>query len=322
MRFARTCRRGLAAMAGVLVMLSSAHAAAPQLRTQAPGYYRMMMGDFEITALSDGTFELPAQKLLTHATHAQVAKLLARSFETDAVKTSVNGFLINTGTQLLLVDTGAGDKFVPTTGKLVANLKAAGYQPDQVDEIYITHMHPDHVGGLMDGDQRAFPNATVHADQHDVDFWLSQASLDRAPDDAKGFFKAAMASVNPYIAAGKFQAFDGDTQLVPGIRAVAARGHTAGHTIYVVESGGQKLVLWGDLMHVAAVQFVQPQVTIAFDTDSKAAAAQRRKAYTDAAKGRYLVAGAHLPFPAIGHIRAEGQGYAWVPVDYNTIFTH
>ena len=126
-----------------------------------------------------------------------------------------------------------------------------------------------------------------------------------------------MASLNPYVAAGKFKAFDGDTELVPGIKAVAARGHTPGHSIYKVESKGQTLVLWGDLMHVAAVQFSDPSVTIQFDTDSKNAAIQRKRAYADAAKQGYLVGSAHLSFPGLGHLRAEGKGYAWVPVNYN-----
>lgn len=312
-------QRFLLAAASSLALLSAAHAAAPQVKTQAPGYYRLMLGDFEITAISDGTVDLHPKQLLTNTTQAQVGKLLDRSFQKDAVPTSVNTYLVNTGSKLVLVDTGAAGLFGPTLGNLLANLKASGYQPEQVDEVLITHMHPDHVGGLMADGKLAFPNATVHADRHDAEFWLSPANLDKAPADNKGFFQGAMASVNPYVAAGKFVPFDGNTDLVPGIKAVAAHGHTPGHTVYVVESKGQKLVLWGDLMHVASVQFGQPQVTIVFDTDSKAAAVQRKKAYADAAKGGFLVAGAHLPFPGIGHLRAEGKGYAWVPIDYNTI---
>jgi glyoxylase-like metal-dependent hydrolase (beta-lactamase superfamily II) len=284
-------------------------------KTQAPGYYRMMLGDFEITALSDGTVGLPVDKLL-HEPAAKTDKALARAFLKPPVDTSVNGFLINTGDKLVLIDTGAAGLFGPTLGNLAANLKASGYQPEQVDEVYITHMHPDHVGGLMAGDKLAFPNAIVRADKADADFWLSQANLDAAPKEAKGFFQGAMASLNPYVQAGKFKPFDGNTELLPGIAAVAAHGHTKGHTIYVIQSKGQKLVLWGDLMHVAAVQFADPSVTIEFDTDSKAAAVQRKKAYADAAKGGYWVAGAHLSFPGIGHLRGEGKGYTWVPVNY------
>ena len=292
-------------------------AAAPQVKTQAPGYYRVMLGDFEVTALSDGTVQLPVDKLLTNTRPGQVDKALKRDFLKAPLDTSVNGYLVNTGSKLVLIDTGAANLFGPTLGNLIANLKAAGYQPEQVDEIYITHMHADHVGGLMAGDKLAFPNATVRADQHDADFWLSKANLDKAPADAKGFFQGAMASLNPYVAAGKFKPFDGDTELVPGIKAVAARGHTPGHSTYLVESQGQKLALWGDLMHVAAVQFAQPSVTIQFDTDSQAAAAQRKRAYAAAVKQGYLVGSAHLAFPGLGHLRRDGAGYAWVPVNYN-----
>ena len=297
---------------------TAAHAAAPMVKT-SPGYYRMMLGDFEITALSDGTVGLPVDKLLTNIAPAAVAKALAKAHLTNPVETSVNGYLINTGAKLILVDTGAAGLFGPTLGKLVANLKAAGYQPEQVDEVYLTHMHPDHAGGLMAGDKLAFPNAVVRADKHDADFWLSQANLDKAQADVKGEFQGAMASLNPYVKAGKFQPFDGDTDLVPGVKAVANYGHTPGHTLYVVESRGQKLVLWGDLMHVAAAQFENPAVTIKYDTDSKAAAAQRKKAYRDAAKQGYLVASAHLSFPGIGHLRAEGKGYVWLPVNYSAM---
>jgi len=319
---ARWLRQGMAALAGSLLMLSfspMAQAAAPQVKTQAPGFYRMMLGDFEVTALFDGTLDLEPRKLLTNTTQEQVGKLLDRGFEKDAVPTSVNGYLINTGSKLVLVDTGAGGLFGPTLGNLQANLKAAGYQPEQVDDVLITHMHGDHVGGLVQDGKLVFPNATIHVGQEDADFWLNKANLEKASAEMKGFFQGAMASLNPYVEAGKFKGMKGGTELAPGIKAVPAHGHTPGHNIYVVESKGQKLVLWGDLMHVAAVQFAQPQVTISFDVDSKPAAVERKKAYADAAKGRYLVGSAHLPFPGLGHVRAEGKGYVWVPLTYNTV---
>ena len=310
-------RQAAFAATSALVLFGSAHAAAPQVKTQAPGFYRVMLGDFEVTALSDGTVALPVDKLLTGTTAAKTQKTLARSFLKAPLDTSVNGYLVNTGSKLVLIDTGAAGLFGPTLGNLIANLKAAGYQPEQVDEIYITHMHADHVGGLMAADKLAFPNATVRADKHDADFWLSQANLDKAPADAKGFFQGAMASLNPYVAAGKFKAFEGDTELVPGVKAVATPGHTPGHSIYKVESKGQTLVLWGDLMHVAAVQFAEPGVTIQFDTDSKSAAMQRKRAYADAAKQGYMVGSAHISFPGLGHLRAQGKGYEWLPVNYS-----
>jgi glyoxylase-like metal-dependent hydrolase (beta-lactamase superfamily II) len=316
MHFDKSLRAVLAAIAGGIFLFTSAQAAAPIVKGQAPGYYRMMLGDFEVTALSDGTVSLPVGELLTKTTPAKVKKALARSDLVAPVETSVNGFLINTGEKLVLIDTGAAGLFGPTLGHLIANLKAAGYQPEQVDEVYITHMHPDHVGGLMGSDKPAFPNAIVRADKHDADFWLSQENLDRAPKDAKGFFQGAMASINPYVAAGRFKPFDGDTELVPGISAVATRGHTPGHSCYVVESKGERMEVLGDLVHVVAVQFPDPSVTIKFDTDSTSAAVQRKKVFADAAKKGYWVAVAHISFPGIGHIRADGRGYGWIPANY------
>jgi glyoxylase-like metal-dependent hydrolase (beta-lactamase superfamily II) len=140
--------------------------------------------------------------------------------------------------------------------------------------------------------------------------------MDEAPADSKDFFQGAMASLNPYVAAGKFKPFDGHTDLMPGIKAKAARGHTVGHSIFVAESKGQKMVFWGDLMHVAAVPFDRPSVTIQFDTDPRAAAVQRNKAHAEAAGEGCLVAGAHLSFPGIARLRAQGRGYAWLPANY------
>ena len=304
-----------AALLGGAVFSTTAAAEAPMVKTQAPGFHRLMLGDFEVTALSDGTVKLPVLKLL-NGQPQRLKAALQRGFLHEMVETSVNAYLVNTGTKLVLIDTGAAGLFGPTLGNLLANLKAAGYQPEQVDEVYVTHMHPDHVGGLMAGASRAFPNAVVRMDKRDADFWLSEANMKAAPEANKGFFQGAMASVNPYAAAGKLQPFEGETELVPGIKARPTYGHTPGHTVYEVQSKGQKLVLWGDLMHVAAVQFPDPSGTIQFDTDSKKAAAERKKAFAEAAKQGYFVGVAHLPFPGIGQLRADGKGYRWVPVNY------
>ena len=309
-------RTRLAAAAALFAFTSGAAlAAAPLAKTQAPGYYRMMLGDFEVTALNDGTVDLPMEKLL-HNKPGKTEKALAEHFVKAPVETSINAYLINTGSKLVLVDTGTGGLFGPTTGKLVANLKAAGYQPEQVDEIYISHMHPDHVGGLGGLNQPAFPNAVVRADKRDADFWLSKANLDKAAPDSKDYFQNAQNAFAAYANGGKFQPFDGNTQLVPGVRATSSYGHTPGHTTYVVESKGQKLVLMGDLMHSAEVQFDDPSVTIAFDSDEKAALAQRKAAFAEASKQGYLFAASHLPFPSLGHLRAKGKAYAFYPVNY------
>jgi glyoxylase-like metal-dependent hydrolase (beta-lactamase superfamily II) len=308
-------KRTLTAIAAAAAMVSAAHAAATMVKTPAPGFYRVMVGDIEVTPISDGTVDLPMDQLL-HQKPELTKATLEKNFLKVPVETSDNAFLVNTGSKLVLVDTGAGALFGPTLGRFVQNLKAAGYQPEQIDEIYITHMHGDHVGGLVHDGQRVFPNATVRAGKADADFWLNKANMDKAPADKKGFFQGAMGSINPYVQAGKFKAIEADGQLVPGVTAVAEHGHTPGHTTYVVESRGHKLWLIGDLIHVAAVQMDNPQVTIGFDSDEKAAYASRKKVFDDAARNGYLIGGAHLQFPGLGHLQTQGKGYRWVPVNF------
>jgi glyoxylase-like metal-dependent hydrolase (beta-lactamase superfamily II) len=177
-----------AALTALAIPATQSFAAAPQVKTSAPIFTASCWVSVEVTALSDGTVELPVDKLLTNTTPEKVGKALHKAHQHSPLETSVNAYLINTGNKLVLIDTGAGSLFGPTLGKMLSNLKAAGW-PEQVDEIYITHMHPDHVGGLMNGETMVFPNAVVRADQHDVDFWLSQANLEKAPADAKGFFQ-------------------------------------------------------------------------------------------------------------------------------------
>lgn len=318
----RLLRAGILATAGFgacMFLADSASAAAPFSKTPAPGFYRIKVGDIEVTTLNDGTVQLPVADLLTGAKPGEVDKALSRVYLKSPVETSFNGFLINTGSKLVLVDTGAGKFFGPTLGNLVANLRAAGYQPEQVDEVYITHMHSDHIGGLLTDGKASFPNAILRADKHETDYFLSKENLDKTPEKEKGKFQNPQAAFKPYIDAGHFKAIEGDGELVPGVKSHASYGHTPGHTTYMVESKGQKLALWGDLMHVAAVQFPDPDVTMQFDSDSKAAATQRKKAYAEAAKEGYLVAGAHLSFPAIGRIRANGKGYDWIPYNYSPV---
>jgi glyoxylase-like metal-dependent hydrolase (beta-lactamase superfamily II) len=295
------------------------HAEAPMVKTQAPGFYRLMLGDFEVTVLSDGTNPLPAMKLL-QGNPPRIAEALKRNFLGEQVETSHNSFLVNTGTKLVLIDAGAGTLLGPQTGDLLNNLRAAGYRPEQVDEIYLTHMHTDHVGGLMAGGQRAFPNAIVRVYKRETDYWLSEANMNAAPAEMKRFFQGAMVSVTPYLQAGKLKVFEGSTNLIPGVRAQSAYGHTPGHTAYVVESRGEKLVLWGDVVHVAVVQFEEPSVTIAYDVDSAGAEHERERAFADAAKNGYLIGGAHMSFPGVGHVRSNGQqAYTFVPLNYSSL---
>src|SRR4051812_8660818 len=308
------------ALAALLSLALAGAAAAqepvPQVRTQAPGYYRMMLGDFEITTVSDGTVPLDFAKIMTNTTPEEVRALFARGREPLPVDVSINTFLINTGSKLVLVDSGAGDLFGPKSGgRLVANLKASGYRPEQVNAVLLTHIHGDHSARLTIGGKIVFPNATVHVNEHERDHWLSSAEAARAPEK-KVYSARAHAALDPYIENGRLKTFDGEAELFPGIRTWPHPGHTPGHTCYVVESKGQKLVLLGDTVHATQVQFPRPDITIAYDVDSPAAAARRKKIFEDASEEDYWVGAAHISFPGLGHIRRNGRGYAWISATY------
>jgi glyoxylase-like metal-dependent hydrolase (beta-lactamase superfamily II) len=300
--------------------IGSVSAATPFAEAQAPDFFRMALGDFKVTSLRDGVMSLDVVKLLNEPAEDTEAAL-QKSFLRNPVDTSVNVYLINTGTKLILVDTGGGAIFGPALGKLQSNLRAAGYRPEQIDDVLLTHMHRDHVGGLTINGALAFPNAIVHADKRESDFWLSKENLDRAPPELKARFQGVVAALGPYVAAGHYQPFESDSGIVPGVRSVASYGHTVGHTTYVVESKGSELWLVGDLINVAAVQLDHPSVSFAFDADGNAASASRKKFLIKAAQQGVLVGTAHLPFPGLGRVRANGNAWQWVPADYS-IGTH
>ena len=306
---------GAAALMG---LASLSQAEAPKLQTQVPGYYRIQLGQFEITALYDGAIELDT-KLLKNTSAAELQRLLSRMFVGNPkMQTAVNAYLINTGSHLVLVDTGAAKLFGPSLGYVLQNMKAAGYEPAQVDTVIITHLHGDHMGGLNDASgQPLFSKAEIWVAQADSDFWLSQKVADGAPTEVQPFFKMVRDSAAPYLASGQWKTFVEGSILVPGIQAVKANGHTPGHTAYAVESEGQKLLIWGDLVHAHAVQFARPGVSIEYDIDPKQAIATRRSILKAMAASKSLVAGMHLPFPGIGHVRADGKGrYSWVPIEF------
>jgi glyoxylase-like metal-dependent hydrolase (beta-lactamase superfamily II) len=312
----------VASTAALAVITSTpAHAAPPaQQQTQVPGYYRMALGDFEVTPLYDGYINLD-RKLLSGASAQDIQRLLARMFIMNSqVQTTVNAYLVHTGSRLVLVDTGAAKVFGPTMGVIVNNIRAAGYDPAQIDTVLLTHLHPDHASGLLTPEGKvAFPNAEVRVAKAESDYWLDEAAAAKAPKDAQPFFKMAREAVAPYIAAGRFKPFGPDETLLPGVSAVPTPGHTPGHTGYLFSSQNQSLLVWGDIVHSYASQFARPEIAIEFDTDKERAVASRRKMLADAAKDKLWVAGAHLPFPGIGHVRAEPRGYAWVPIEYGPL---
>lgn len=304
-----------------LSLSTIAHAEAPKVGTQVPGYYRTMLGQFEITALYDGAIELDT-KLLHNSTPTELNKLLARMFVGNPkMQTAVNAYLINTGKNLVLVDAGAARLFGPSLGFILQNMKAAGYDPSQVDTVVITHLHADHVGGITGADgQPLFPKATIMVAKEDHDFWLSTEVAAKMPEKMQPFFKMARDAAAPYQKAGRWQTFTAGSTLVPGIVAEQANGHTPGHTAFCVGSDGKYLLIWGDIVHAHAVQFTNPGVSIEFDVDQKQAIATRKRLFKQMAANKTLVAGMHLPFPGIGHVRADGKGrYSWVPVEFSPL---
>ena len=310
-----------AAMAGLALGMACAgwvHAGAPMVKTQAPGFYRIMIGEFEVTALNDGVIAYPTAQVLPKATPEQIKSGLEENGLTDPVEMSYNAFLINTGRKLVLIDTGTGGKLNDDpgfhgAGHLMANLRAAGYQPKQIDEIYITHLGPDHVGGLTLGNERAFPNAMVRAPRAEVNLFLHPAN---DPGWTRKWIPFWANLFAPYIKAGKFQAIDEDTELTPGIRSLATPGHAPGHASYIVQNKGQTLIVMGDLVLMAALQFADPSLGSSFDANPKAAAEQRLRLFKMASTDDSWVAGGHLSFPGIGHVRARQERYFWVPANY------
>lgn len=289
----------------------TAHAAAPQTKLEAPAFYRLMLGDYEVTVLWDGTTARQFDQILSKP--AVIREVYARDHQSLPAAMSINTFLINTGSELVLIDSGGGSYVGERAGRLIANLRASGYRPEQIDAILLTHLHPDHFGGLVDGGSRAFANATVYVNKQDLDYWLGPAAQVAARQKMS---QQAHASVDPYAAAGKLRPFEGATVLFRGIRTLPAPGHTVGHTTYMVESKGQQLLLWGDIIHSAETQFMDPQITIQFDMDAQAAIQTRTRTLVDSAGKGYMIGSAHITFPGLGHVGSDGQVYSWVQLPY------
>ncbi len=290
---------------------------ASKLDKSQAGYYRMKIGRIDVTALTDGTISVDFLPLLTNTKPGEVENLLTREYiKPTSVEASMNAYLILIDNRLILVDTGAGELLGPKLDKLPDSLRSVGVQPEQITDILLTHIHPDHSGGLTVGGRRIFPNATVHVNKLELDYWTNTSLGEKAPEPTKTFFQQAEQTVTPYIKSGQVKTFDGEVELFPGLRTVAGYGHTPGQTYYVLESNGEKLVFWGDTLHVQDVQFADPSVTVKFDVDPKAAAAQRKLALADAAKNGYLVALDHVYFPGVGHVQKEGDHFRWIPVPY------
>ena len=307
----------LLAALGIFVGVPNATLAAPhQHHDQVPGFYRVKVGDLEVTALYDGTGVFDPHWLNgTKATMDGVVKALQE--DPHMLDVVDGGFLVNTGKQRILVDAGAGTWWGGgALGRLEGSLRSAGYTPEEVDIVLLTHLHSDHVGGLTTQDgKRVFPNADVYVAKAESDFWLSPEIAAKAPKDAQPFFQSAQAIAAPYIKARKWHTFSGSESIVDGMQIVPLPGHTPGHTGYEFLSKGQKILFWGDIIHAQRVQLQHPEVTAIFDIDQTAAAATRHQLLSKLAREEVLIAALHTSlFPALGRLREEGSGYSWVPV--------
>ncbi len=281
------------------------------------GFYRMTIGDINVAALSDGTVGLQIlDGLLLNAKSGEIQRLLAHNYQKSPNDASINAFLIQLSGRLILIDAGSAELVGPTANKLPDSLRAVGVQPEQITDVFLTHIHPDHSGGLMEGDKKVFANAIVHVDKREVEYWFDKSIAAKTDEPIRTFFSQVDAKLKPYLDSGQLKTFDGPTEFFPGFRSQPAYGHTPGHSLYVLENAGEKLVFCGDLVHVDAVQFDDPSVCIKFDSDSVKAAEQRKKTFADAAKNRYLLAFAHVSFPGVGQVRKEGDHYRWIPVEY------
>ncbi|SFO15771.1 Glyoxylase, beta-lactamase superfamily II [Candidatus Pantoea varia] len=303
-----------------LMAFSPVHAAEQPsaLDQQAPGYYRMTLGKLRITAVSDGTVTIPLNTLLTNIAPDRLSKAMAREAMTPQAETSINAFVIDDGKKRILVDTGAGELFGHHGGHLLTNLAAAGYPAESIDAVLLTHIHADHSGGVSRAGKPAFPKAVVFVDKRDVDFWLNPANISRVEASQSHTFLESERTLRPVINAGLLKTFMAPATLPGGIRAESTAGHTPGSVLYRIESEGQVLVLWGDIIHAKAVQIPDPEVAIHFDVDQKQAINTRERVLKQAADQGYWVAAAHIAFPGLGHVQHEGSAYRWVPANYTT----
>lgn len=315
----REALAGVAAAIGAAALPPRAEAAAPLLNTQAPAWHRFKLGDFECTAISDGPLALgPAPGVLQGVPAEEINQLLVSNFlPTDNVVLEQNALVVNTGRQLLLFDTGMGTSrmFGPGTGRLAANLKAAGIDPSQIDAVILTHAHSDHCWGVSEAGRPTFPNAEVKLTQADWDFWTGEPPAG-TPDAMKPFFTTTRTQLMPIR--DRLGLVTDGKEVVPGVMALHAPGHTVGHTAYVISSGNQLLVFSGDLAHHHVLMLQRPRIEFAFDTDAKQAVQTRLRLLDMIAAQRLPILSYHFPYPGIGHVAKAGEGYLWHPAPLKT----
>ncbi|WP_084544916.1 MBL fold metallo-hydrolase [Derxia gummosa] len=314
------------ALAGTCLFAGPAHAAPPAdaaSLAQAPGYYRQVIGSLRVTALFDGVVPL-GRNLIVGMTPKQIDAQLFQRYvpETPAgMQTAVNAYLVEHDGRLTLVDAGTAKCFGDALGHVVENLRLAGFKPEQVDDILVTHAHPDHLCGVLDDKGAiAFPNATLWLPRADDAFVRDPEAEKHAPEAFKGIFGLARKVIEPWQTAGKLKLFGAGDALPAGVSLVASPGHTPGHSSYLFDGGKDaKLLVWGDVVHYHAVQFATPEASFEVDADRARAIDSRRKLMATATREGWWVAGAHLPFPGLGHVRGENKNYAWVPAEYSPL---
>jgi len=283
----------------------------------SPGIYRYRIGSFELTALYDGIWYRPiTDKFIRNAPFAEVESALADAFmPTDKLATPFTTLIVNTGNNVVLLDTGTGGQIAPSAGVLRDNLGVAGIDPKAVDLIVVSHFHPDHINGIKDKDDNlVFPNAEIMVPEAEWNFWMDDANLNAAAADLKLTFRNQRRIFSNI--ARKVTRFEPGAEVAPGIVTLAAPGHTPGHTVFAIHSGNQSLLVLGDTAQHPAVFARHPDWQAAFDIDGDAAVATRKKLFDRAAADRMLVTGYHFPFPACGHLVKTAGGYEHVPVEW------
>lgn len=300
----------------------------PKKNNQVAGYYRMKLGDYEITALYDGYLSIgtPSYQEFTKLTKTQLDDLNSSFFRPilpdGGVQSAVIGFLINTGKNLVLLDAGSGDVLEGVgkdqynkVGKLVRSLMASGYTPEQVDVILPTHLHFDHFSGVTQNGKKVFPNATLYISNQENNFWV-KTPTEKISETQQIYAKWAKEAIEPYAKEDRVRYYNLGDEVIPNFKSVATVGHSPGHGGFEVNSKGETIFVWGDLLHNHALQLSNPSIAAEFDVDSKNARDSRVKMLPQLAKRKIWVAGAHLPFPGIGHIVKEKEGFSWVPIEY------
>lgn len=282
----------------------------------APGFTHKKVGSLVVTAVSDGFLPIFAADMHDESPET-IAGLLADSFlpPVGDLHTAVNSYLFTSPAGLVLVDAGAGTSLGPDTGHLIENLLTAGVSPEEIDHVLITHMHPDHLFGLLDPEGKpAFRAATVHVARGDAEYWLDVDTAARAEGVQAQIHRWAEQATSPYQEAGRLATFSYGTEPVPGVTAVDLHGHTPDHTGFLLDTGSEEQVLlWGDTMHSHTVQLRAPHVTMDIDSDRNTARATRQRILEEIVANRWVVGGAHLPFPGLGRLTRRNGDYDWIP---------